>query len=86
MKRRITLPSIVATSPPPPTSLLADETERDRLLKAELHRQLGRFSEAKEIFSNLAMADVPINCLIELCDRKDRRVVLLAADGLLADD
>lgn len=63
-------------------TLLGDEPDQ-RFLKAELHRQLGRFAEAKSIFSGLTQPVGAIDRLIERCDTQDRRVMLVEATGML---
>jgi hypothetical protein len=65
-------------------TLLSNDDEDDRLLKAELYRELGRFDQAKEILIGLAGGDPPSSRLLELCDKQDRRVVAIAADGVFA--
>jgi hypothetical protein len=63
-------------------TLLGEEPDQ-RLLKAELHRQLGRFTEARSILKGLTQPVGAIDRLIERCDRRDRRVMLVKATGML---
>jgi hypothetical protein len=63
-------------------TLLGDEPDQ-RLLEAELHRQLGRFTEAKSILRGLTQPLGVIDRLIERCYRRDRRVMLVEATGTL---
>lgn len=67
-------------------TLLSGEKEEDQLLRAELHRQLGRCGQAKEILRHLSVPGARIRNLIDLCDRKDRRIMQVAENNWFAPD
>ncbi len=89
--RTSTLPRLDAASLSPEArqnleallTLLSADDEQDLLLKAEVYRELGRFTEATQVLQALpsTATALTVQRLLALCDAGDSQVTELAADG-----